>query len=184
MNNEREKFEDWVSNRGGSLQRHADSGRYMVQSIQLQWTAWLHRAALDDGDSGRTHSYEIKELRKALEHCVAVLKEADMSTGYCCCGDTMDHGFDGHYPVDMGDYHQHIMIEDAEAVLANTQSDNDHTIDEGNKNIERLKQCRDQLATYPHCDTIPAAWQRDTVAWACNEIRELRNKIAVKDADI
>lgn len=45
----------------------------------------------------------IKEMEQALYRCISVLENADVITGYCCCGDVANaHPYCGHAYVDMG----------------------------------------------------------------------------------
>ena len=59
-------------------------------------------------------------LIEAARAALAMLEMADCSTGYCCCGSAVDgHGiYDGHGPVDDGDYHQMKAIEALRTALA------------------------------------------------------------------
>lgn len=59
-------------------------------------------------------------LIEAARAALAMLEMADCSTGYCCCGSTVDgHGiYDGHGPADDGDYHQMKAIEALRTALA------------------------------------------------------------------
>ncbi len=62
----------------------------------------------------------IDALVEALEASLAVIERADCSTGYCCCGSSMDsHTFgDGHNPVDQGWHIATGVMEEARAALA------------------------------------------------------------------
>ncbi len=64
-----------------------------------------------------------EELLEALRYCVGVLEDVDCSTGVCCCGsDMQNHGmYDGHSPVDQGQYAQSGAIEKARAAIAKAE---------------------------------------------------------------
>lgn len=61
-----------------------------------------------------------ESLEEALQNCLGLLKQADLSTGICCCGSPVDsHTMgDGHSPVDDGVYYGYSIINQAEAALA------------------------------------------------------------------
>ncbi len=63
------------------------------------------------------------ELLEALRSCLGMLKQANCSTGYCCCGSSIDsHTWgDGHGPVDEGEHYQLKAIEAARAVIAKAE---------------------------------------------------------------
>jgi hypothetical protein len=56
---------------------------------------------------------------EALEHSIGMLERSDCSTGYCCCGSSVDgHTFgDGHSPVDQGEYCQSNALEYARKAI-------------------------------------------------------------------
>jgi hypothetical protein len=56
---------------------------------------------------------------EALEKSIGMLERADCSTGYCCCGSSVDrHTFgDGHSPVDEGEYYQSNALEYARKAI-------------------------------------------------------------------
>ena len=56
---------------------------------------------------------------EALEKLQWSLEQADCSTGYCCCGSSVDgHTFgDGHSPVDEGEYYQSNALEYARKAI-------------------------------------------------------------------
>jgi hypothetical protein len=60
------------------------------------------------------------ELLEALRSCLGMLEQANCSTGYCCCGSSIDsHTWgDGHGPVDEGEHYQLKAIEAARAAIA------------------------------------------------------------------
>lgn len=62
----------------------------------------------------------MSNLREAAFAALQMLERALCSTGYCCCGSEMEsHGiYDGHGPVDEGDYHQEKAIANLKAALA------------------------------------------------------------------
>ena len=72
-----------------------------------------------------------KELAyKACEHLqsvMCVLQQAEIKTGVCCCGDSMeghDPGYNcGHSPLDMFDYYGLPIIRAAEDFLEEVHSD-------------------------------------------------------------
>lgn len=57
---------------------------------------------------------EIAQLRQVIQHTIAMLDNADLESGVCCCGDSMQGHSDpmacGHSPVDSGAYYveQHV----------------------------------------------------------------------------
>ena len=59
-------------------------------------------------DQVRSTEEALKLALEALEKSNGMLERADCSTGYCCCGSSVDgHTFgDGHSPVDEGEYYQ------------------------------------------------------------------------------
>jgi hypothetical protein len=61
-----------------------------------------------------------QELLEALRSCLGMLEQANCSTGYCCCGSSIDsHTWgDGHGPVDEGEHYQLKAIEAARAAIA------------------------------------------------------------------
>jgi hypothetical protein len=61
----------------------------------------------------------LKLALEALEKLQWSLEQADCSTGYCCCGSSVDgHTFgDGHSPVDEGDYCQSNALEYARKAI-------------------------------------------------------------------
>jgi hypothetical protein len=60
-----------------------------------------------------TKDEALKLALEALEKLNVALEQADCSTGYCCCGSSVDgHTFgDGHSPVDEGEYCQSNALE-------------------------------------------------------------------------
>jgi hypothetical protein len=65
------------------------------------------------------------ELLEALRSCLGMLKQANCSTGYCCCGSSIDsHTWgDGHGPVDEGEHYQLKAIEAARAAIAKAEGE-------------------------------------------------------------
>lgn len=61
----------------------------------------------------------LKLALEALEKSIGMLERADCSTGYCCCGSSVDgHTFgDGHSPVDEGEYYQGNALEYASKAI-------------------------------------------------------------------
>ena len=61
----------------------------------------------------------MKLALEALEKLQWSLEQADCSTGYCCCGSSVDgHAFgDGHSPVDEGEYCQSNALECARKAI-------------------------------------------------------------------
>ena len=66
----------------------------------------------------------IKQAIEALETCLAMAEHGDFSTGYCCCGSSVEgHTMgDGHSPVDEGDYHAINAFDKARAALTALRS--------------------------------------------------------------
>jgi hypothetical protein len=64
-----------------------------------------------------------QELLEALRSCLGMLEQANCSTGYCCCGSSIDsHTWgDGHGPVDEGEHYQLKAIEAARAAIAKAE---------------------------------------------------------------
>lgn len=56
---------------------------------------------------------ELAEEKALADSLAEILKNCDVSTGYCCCGDHVDcHGMgSGHSPVDEGAYHSEKALE-------------------------------------------------------------------------
>ncbi len=84
-----------------------------------QWD-WV--ASVEDGRLGKTHTSfalaanpaaileliaENSSLKDLLAQAAAMIRNADVETGVCCCGSPVEtHGFgDGHSPVDQGGYY-------------------------------------------------------------------------------
>ena len=66
-----------------------------------------------------TDKEALKLALEALEKSIGMLERADCSTGYCCCGSSVDdHTFgDGHSPVDEGEYYQGNALEYASKAI-------------------------------------------------------------------
>ena len=91
---------------GGSWQRtHIELLRAEVDRLRSQLSA---------------RDAEVRALREALQNCVAVLENADASSGDCCCGITMDsHDYtDGHSPIVSGVYARDLALGMADDALA------------------------------------------------------------------
>lgn len=92
----------------------------MNDSEILQCSA--RSAELDAIEAG----YDLEKIRaagamtlEALRMCLSVLHNADLRTGYCCCGSKVEmHTMgDGHSPVDEGTYYQHKAIDTASKAI-------------------------------------------------------------------
>jgi len=63
-----------------------------------------------------------RALRTLLNRWVGVIEQCTVTTGYCCCGDSMENHSDpmicGHVAVDMGAYHVGLLLDDTRAALA------------------------------------------------------------------
>lgn len=68
-----------------------------------------------------------KDLIVAAKAALEALERADCSTGYCCCGSSVEsHGMgDGHSPVDEGSYYQLNVITALRAALDAVQEQPD-----------------------------------------------------------
>lgn len=61
---------------------------------------------------------KVEQLEQALHRCLAVLQNADVITGYCCCGlQANAHPYCGHAYVDMGGWEAEGAIKMAKAAL-------------------------------------------------------------------
>lgn len=89
-------------------------GRFKAEEIEKIHAA-VNGASLADAQA------EIARLRAALVSAVSFVEHADVSSGVCCCGDSMKgHGdvFDtGHSPRDMWDYAAEGFIKETRALL-------------------------------------------------------------------
>lgn len=69
----------------------------------------------------------MSDLRTLLNRWVGVIEQCSVTTGYCCCGDSMkDHANPmdcGHAPVDMGAYHAGLLLEETRAALKEEHHD-------------------------------------------------------------
>ena len=92
----------------------------MSDSEILQWSA--RSAELDAIKAG----YDLEKIRaagamtlEALRMCLSVLHNADLRTGYCCCGSKVDMHImgDGHSPVDEGTRYQYEAIDAARKAI-------------------------------------------------------------------
>lgn len=108
----RAAFERLVGNRDSYGLRRSRRGTYVNPAIARDWK-WFQAGAAASEDTA-------PDLLAALRSCLAMLERADCSTGYCCCGSSVEgHGIgDGHGPVDEGSYHQCNAMDAARAALA------------------------------------------------------------------
>lgn len=64
---------------------------------------------------------EIEALRKLVDRAIHLLENCEVSSGYCCCGDSMDiHSGPmtcDHCAVDSGAYYANNWLSDARATL-------------------------------------------------------------------
>lgn len=76
----------------------------------------------------------IEALKAARDFIMA----ADNSTGCCMCGSAVEHhGIgDGHGPVDAGEYHANMIVEQIDAALAAPQHPDDIAVDEFAKRMK------------------------------------------------
>ena len=66
----------------------------------------------------REKDERITELEEALRSVLGCLERADTSEGYCMCGSDMSHSpWEGHTPVDAGNYCAARAMEAAKLVL-------------------------------------------------------------------
>lgn len=62
---------------------------------------------------------ENSSLKELLAQAAAMIRNADVETGVCCCGSPVEtHGFgDGHSPVDQGGYYALDLLSRIEAAM-------------------------------------------------------------------
>lgn len=62
------------------------------------------------------------DLLELLEQAVSIMKNCEVSSGICMCGDSMDghqgQFESGHVPVDSGEYYKDCFLQKASAVVA------------------------------------------------------------------
>ena len=67
------------------------------------------------------HTHDLLEL---LEQAVSIMKNCEVSSGICMCGDSMDghqgQFESGHVPVDSGEYYKDCFLQKAGAAIAKT----------------------------------------------------------------
>lgn len=105
----------------------------VVAAARVLSTRYAEQCCVDAADVWKTYGEDFiadaqaaldasgaPALLSALNQSLAVLEQATCSTGYCCCGSSMEsHGiYDGHGPVDEGDYYQSKAIEASRAAIS------------------------------------------------------------------
>ena len=83
--------------------------------------AWNTRS---DASEITTLREQIKVLREALEEASSVLKNCEVTTGYCCCGLRMTpHSYfvNEHIARDFGEYSAELAIKAADKALDQTK---------------------------------------------------------------
>ena len=93
-----------------------ESGDDPVRAIKLLMDWSQDTGAFHERDFARA---VIEEAEAALEGAANVFRNCDISTGYCCCGDSMDTHPDamscGHMRVDMG---EHTVVSSVQPLVA------------------------------------------------------------------
>lgn len=73
----------------------------------------------DPMDEVRQLDAKIDRMRELLVRASSFIGSMNCATGVCCCGSPVDkHGMgDGHSPVDEGEYHAGLLLDDIKKEL-------------------------------------------------------------------